>query len=133
MPHIELQYSANLDATLRERDVVQRVHEAALATGVFPLGGTRTRALRCDLAAIADGHPDNAFLDVQVRIGAGRDDDTKKRVGETLMETLGGALRDTPHWSSLALSIEIREIDGVFAWRQNTIHERVRERQGEAR
>ncbi len=130
MPHLEIQYSANLDATVRERDVVQRVHDTALATGVFPLGGTRTRAVRCDLAAIADGAPENAFLDLQVRLGAGRDTETKKRVGEALMETLCTAFRDTPHWASLALSIEIREIDGVFAWRQNTIHERVRERQG---
>lgn len=131
MPHLVLQYSKNLDETIRRQGLIERLHACALETGVFPLGGTRTRALCCDPCEIADGHPDNAFLDLQVRIGAGRDDATKRRVGEALLAALCASMRETAHWPALAISLEICEIDANFSWRQNTLHERVKERGSE--
>lgn len=133
MPHLVLQYSANLQEAIEAHEVVQRLHACALASGVFPEGGTRTRAIRCDLAEIADGHPDNAFVDLQIRIGQGRDEETRQRVGESLMAVLVETLGETPHASALAISAEIQEIDSRFSWRQNTLHERLAERRAEGK
>ncbi|MBV9079473.1 MAG: 5-carboxymethyl-2-hydroxymuconate isomerase, partial [Methylobacteriaceae bacterium] len=44
MPHIIVEYSANLDGAISPRRLVNGLHAAALETGVFPLGGLRTRA-----------------------------------------------------------------------------------------
>ena len=71
MPHLIVEYSANLEPALDIATLVEALHEAALETGVFPIGGMRTRAARRDLYRIADGHADNAFIHVQARIGAG--------------------------------------------------------------
>lgn len=128
MPHLILQHSANVADTLRSREVVARVHEAALATGVFPLGGTRTRALCCDDVSIADRDPANAFVDIEIRIGRGRDPETKKRVGDAIFAALCEALRGSPCEPHTALSLEIREIDPELSWRVNPVHERVAER-----
>ena len=46
MPHLILEYSANLEADIDIRKLITVVHEAALKTGVFPRGGCRTRAAR---------------------------------------------------------------------------------------
>ena len=72
MPHLVLEYSANLEPSIDIDGLLEAVHEAAAATGVFPRGGIRSRAVGHDRYRIADGHPDNGFVFLNVRIGAGR-------------------------------------------------------------
>ena len=59
MPHLILEYSSNLSTKLDVQTLVDRVHTAALETGMFKLGAVRTRATARDIYRIADGHPDN--------------------------------------------------------------------------
>ena len=73
MPHIIVEHSSNLSQHIEIPELLQSLHRAALETGVFPLGGLRTRAARRDDYVIADGHPDNVFIHVVLRIGHGRD------------------------------------------------------------
>jgi 2-oxo-hept-3-ene-1,7-dioate hydratase len=53
--------------------VVELVRKAAVETGIFPLGGIRVRAVRCEHYAIADGRQSHGFLDMVLRLGEGRD------------------------------------------------------------
>ena len=48
MPHVIVEYSANLAAAVEIKSLLAALHEAALETGVFPAGGIRTRAERRD-------------------------------------------------------------------------------------
>ena len=57
MPHFTIEYSANLDSRLDMAEVVEVVRKAAIETGIFPLGGIRVRAIKCEHYAIADGNP----------------------------------------------------------------------------
>ena len=70
MPHFTLEYSANLDARLDMGKVVEIVRKAAVETGIFPLGGIRVRAIRCEHHAIADGNSNHGFLAMLLRLGA---------------------------------------------------------------
>ena len=54
MPHLIVEYSGNLEKQLDMPAILRVVHDAALATGVFPFGGIRTRGERRDLYLIAD-------------------------------------------------------------------------------
>jgi len=72
MPHFTIEYSANLDALVDMGEAVEIVRKAAVETGIFPLGGIRVRAVRCEHYAIADGNPDLGFLDMVLRLGEGR-------------------------------------------------------------
>jgi len=49
MPHLIVEYSANLERDVDISRVVAAIHAAALETGVFPIGGIRTRAERRDV------------------------------------------------------------------------------------
>ena len=51
MPHLIVEYSANLERDVDIPRLVAAVHAAALETGVFPIGGIRTRAERRDIYA----------------------------------------------------------------------------------
>ena len=78
MPHFTLEYSANLDARVDMGTVVEVVRKTAVETGIFPLGGIRVRAVRCEHFAIADGSPELGFLAMVLRLGEGRDLATRK-------------------------------------------------------
>jgi len=54
-------------------ELAQQLSDVVVATGIFPLAGIRVRMHPVETYAIADGHPDNAFVALIMRIGAGRD------------------------------------------------------------
>jgi 5-carboxymethyl-2-hydroxymuconate isomerase len=62
MPHFSIEYSANLDAHVDMTEICEIVRRAAVETGIFPVGGIRVRAIRCEDYAIADGRHDYGFL-----------------------------------------------------------------------
>ena len=128
MPHITAEYSANLDADIDPARLVAALHEAALATGVFPLGGLRTRAVRREIFMVADGDPDNAFVAVTARIGAGRDAPTRQRVGEALMAALERETATAFAKRGLGLTVEVAETDPVGALKLNNLHRRMKDK-----
>lgn len=135
MPHIVIEYSGNLEPHADIPQLLDRVHATALDTGVFPVGGTRTRAARRDLYRIADRHPDNAFVHVSLAIRHGRDPATKQSVGQAVFDAVRAFLAEAESRVPLALSLEIREIDPDLSFKHNTVHEAVarREKEGGAR
>jgi 5-carboxymethyl-2-hydroxymuconate isomerase len=123
MPHFTLEYSANLDARLDMDEVVEVVRKAAVETGIFPLGGIRVRALRCEHYAIADGRTDFSFLAMVARLGEGRDLATRKKAGEHIFKTLSDYLDPVFAGGKFALSFEIQINDKETSWKRNNIHE----------
>ena len=123
MPHFTLQYSANLDARVDMAQVVEVVRKAAIETGIFPLGGIRVRAVRCDHYAIADGNPDLAFLDMVLRLGEGRDLTTRKQAGERIFRALSAHLDPVFARGKFALSFDMQINDKETSWKRNNIHE----------
>lgn len=128
MPHVIVEYSANLEADLALREVVDVLHVAALETGVFPIGGLRVRASRREIYKIADGHAENAFIHVQARIGHGRSPEVRAAAAETIFERLKAVTAEVYARRPLGLSIEIVEIDPVGSLKHNNLHEAVAKR-----
>jgi 5-carboxymethyl-2-hydroxymuconate isomerase len=125
MPHLALQYSDNIDVN-RMQGLCRALAGALVATGLFPLGGIRVRAIPCPAYAIADADPRNAFVDMTFRIGTGRSEADKKLTGERLMREAEAAFSEdlaSPHF---ALSLEIVEIDSVLSWKTNSMHNRLK-------
>lgn len=130
MPHIVVEYSANLEPHVSPQRLVDGLHRAALATGVFPIGGLRTRAARRDVYAIADGDPEHVFVAVQAWIGPGRDDATRKRVAEDLMRVLEAETAELFAARGTALSVDILELDPAGSAKMNNLHERLKAKAG---
>ncbi len=130
MPHLVVEYSANLEPDVDVAQLVRVLHEAAMMSGVFKPGAVRTRAVKREIYSIADDHPDNRFAHVVVRIGAGRSADVKRGLGEHLFDALTGALAEVSATRPLAISMEVQEIDPDFSFRKNNLHEIVAARGG---
>ena len=123
MPHFTLEYSANLDGRIDMGKIVEVVRSAAVDTGIFPLGGIRVRAIRCEHYAIADGKPSYAFLDMVLRLGEGRDLATRKRAGEHIFKALSAHLEPLFAQSRFALSFDMQINDKETSWKRNNIHD----------
>jgi 5-carboxymethyl-2-hydroxymuconate isomerase len=123
MPHFTIEYSANLDARLDMGEVVEVVRKAAVETGIFPLGGIRVRAIRCEHYAIADGRLDYGFLDMVLRLGEGRDLATRKTAGEHIFRALSQHLDPVFSQSKFALSFDMQINGKETSWKRNNIHE----------
>ncbi|MCA1456574.1 5-carboxymethyl-2-hydroxymuconate Delta-isomerase [Bradyrhizobium sp. BRP22] len=123
MPHFTIEYSANLDSRLDIGEVVELVRKAAIETGIFPLGGIRVRAIRCEHYAIADGRKDYGFLDMVLRLGEGRDLATRKRAGEDIFKALSTYLDPVFASSKFALSFDMQINDKETSWKRNNIHD----------
>jgi len=123
MPHFRIEYSTNLDAQVDMAKVVEIVRKAAVQTGIFPLGGIRVRAVRCEHYAIGDGNPEFAFLDMVLRLGEGRDLQTRKTAGEHIFRALSACLDPVFAKGKFALSFDMQINDKETSWKRNNIHE----------
>ncbi|KJC54385.1 5-carboxymethyl-2-hydroxymuconate isomerase [Bradyrhizobium sp. LTSP849] len=123
MPHFTIEYSANLDGRLDIGAVCEVVRKAAVETGIFPLGGIRVRAIRCEHYAIADARQDYGFLDMLLRIGEGRDLPTRKTAGEHVFNALSRHLDPVFAGSKFALSFDMQINDKDTSWKRNNIHD----------
>jgi len=123
MPHFTIEYSANLDERLDMAEVVDVVRKAAVETVIFPLGGIRVRAVRCEHYAIADGRPAYGFLDMVLRLGEGRDLATRKKAGEHIFKALSAHLDPVFAQSKFALSFDMQINDKETSWKRNNIHD----------
>jgi len=122
MPHFTIEYSANLDSRLDMAEVVEVVRRAAVETGIFPLGGIRVRAIRCEHYAIADGDPYHGFLDMVLRLGEGRDLLTRQQAGEHIFRVLSDHLDPVFASGQFALSFDMQINDKETSWKRNNIH-----------
>jgi 5-carboxymethyl-2-hydroxymuconate isomerase len=132
LPHLIVEYSANIEDQIALDALLDKLHTCALGTGVFPLGGLRVRAHRADAFRIADKAPDNGFVHVTALIGHGRPLDVQQRAAEELFAVLTKHLEPLYDKSPLALSLNVQEFHPVLNFKKNNLHEYVKRRGGKA-
>ena len=86
MPHIIVEYSTNLQKHTDIPGLIGTVHRAALASGLFTTAAVRTRAEPRDVFAIADEHPQNAFVAITARIAGGRTEAERQQIGDRVFQ-----------------------------------------------
>jgi len=111
MPHFHIEYSANLETAVDLPALCNILRLAAIETGVFPLAGVRVRATPCPHYSIADGDPQHGFIDISVRLRAGRPPETCKTTTAALFKAVEEFLAPVMARQSIALSMEMRDID----------------------
>jgi 5-carboxymethyl-2-hydroxymuconate isomerase len=126
MPHLSIQYSANLETRIDMSELCKTIHGAIMKSGLFELGAVRVRAFAADHYAVTDMHMENAFIDMIFRVGQGRSTEALKQAGENIFMAVSEVVKpllDTPHF---ALSFEIQEINAGLSWKKNSMHARLR-------
>ena len=112
MAHFIYEYSANLPAELLDLPgLMRKMHEAAAGSAIFPLSGLRSRAIRCEDFRVGNGDPGNGFVNLSMKVGSGRDLETRMAIGRSLFELLLQHLQPLLEQRALAVSFEMRELD----------------------
>ena len=126
MPHFIVEHSANLSAPHDMQALAQKISDVTNATGIFPLAGIRVRMHPVETYAMADGHPDNAFVAVIMRIGAGRDLETRQSAGRTVYDCICEFFADEIERGFMAVSVDMEINDPDMSFKRNGVADRLK-------
>lgn len=126
MPHVIVEYSANLEPRVDIQGLLHTLHQAMLGTGVAPPAALRTRAARREHYVVADGDPANAFIAITLRLGHGRDAATRAAVAQTVFDAASSFLDPDFANNPLAITLELEEIPPPGSLKRNNLHARMR-------
>ena len=110
MPHLILEYSANVLDEPDHARLLQGLHQSLAGTGLFSLSDFKGRAVRHEAFAVADGAPDRAFVALEVQVLDGRSDEVKALVAEICTQRLREAYPKTAAGRRLSLSVQVSDI-----------------------
>ena len=122
MPHFIAECTDNIREQADLSGLFSKVNDALAATGIFPIGGNRRRAIWLDPWQMADGQHDYAFVHMTLKIGAGRSLESRQDVGDmlfTLIKAHFAALMESRY---LALSFELDALHPTMNYKKNTVH-----------
>jgi 5-carboxymethyl-2-hydroxymuconate isomerase len=110
MPHLVLEYSANVPDQPDFRHVLLDLHDALVASALFERKDIKSRAVRHDVFAVADGAEDRAFVALSIAILDGRPDEVKAALSEAALDVLVRAFPELVAGGRGAISVEIRDL-----------------------
>jgi 5-carboxymethyl-2-hydroxymuconate isomerase len=124
MPHVIVEYSANIEADLSPDRLVDEIHQAAITSGIAEPVAVRTRLKRREHYRVGDGSPENAFVHIDVRGRKGRTPEQKKAMVQTIYDQANKTLDHVFKARPLALTVEFHEIDSDTRLLRNGMRER---------
>lgn len=123
MPHFHIEYSANLEAHVDIAALCEALRSRAASIEAFPMPGIRVRAIRVDHYAIADGNPKHGFVDISIRLREGRPPEVKADATQKIFKCAHDFLSSAMASHSIALSLEMRDIDACLSPKAGTIRD----------
>ena len=126
MPHLIIEHSANLSTSHDMAGLARQLSDVMAATGIFPLAGIRVRMHPVETYAMADGHPDNAFVAAIIRIGAGRDLETRQSGGRAVFECLCQHFAEEIDRGFMAISVDMEINDPDMSFKRNGLAARLK-------
>jgi 5-carboxymethyl-2-hydroxymuconate isomerase len=126
MPHFIVEYSANIEQELDLPGLLEVLNETAVSTGVFPLGGIRSRAIRCEHFRVAEGDPENGFIHLTAKVGSGRPEEVLKQAGDTVFAAFTEFLDPLFQRRWLSIGFELTELHPTLNYKKNNIHQKLK-------
>ncbi|WP_439437336.1 5-carboxymethyl-2-hydroxymuconate Delta-isomerase [Salinivibrio costicola] len=106
MPHLVMEYTDALAERVNIDQLVDDLHQAAIATDCFDPDALKSRAVPCAVWRVGAQADRGEFVHVEFRLLAGRSDQQKQQISNALT----GPLRDhAGHVTSL--TVEVRDMD----------------------
>lgn len=125
MAHVTVEWTDNLASDFDLKGLIALIAEEMRdrSDGVFPVGGIRVRGIELRDYVIADGQGErDAFINIDVKMGAGRSAEFRQRFFDALFGQVKAYLGDLFDRRPLALTLYVEEAEG---WKHNSIHKRL--------
>jgi len=122
MPHLRIEYTANLDGRAAIGELCQALGAAMAALveegqPVFPLGGTRVLAYPAPWHSVANGAPENAFVYLNLRITPGRSAATVQMAGQALLAVVRAHFDRAALGTPVGITLHIDEVQASYEGR----------------
>ncbi len=106
MPHLIIEYAQSLATDEQVPPLLDAVHEAALATGLFPESHIKTRAIPLQFCRTGSGS--DPFIHAQLRIKEGRSDAQKKELSSAVLAAI-----KSQSWAATVITVEVVNMDSA--------------------
>jgi len=128
MAHAIVEWTDNLEADdFAIRPLLELIAKAMReADNTFPWGGIRVRGIRLTDYVIADDTGQDAFVNISVKMGAGRSVAFKQAFFAALFDQIKAHLAHLFERRFLALSLYVDEADEAGSFKYNNLHVRFR-------
>lgn len=129
MPHLVIQYSANLEQKINVPELCQALSQEILAqqdeqgNRVFPIGGTRVLAYPAAHYVIADGQGDYGFMYFNFRITAGRPPALIKQIGDALRAVIQQHVNPVFEQATIGYTLQIDEGPEVYDAKEGNLRQ----------
>jgi 5-carboxymethyl-2-hydroxymuconate isomerase len=130
MPHVVIQYSANLETGVdmpglcRDIAAVLIAQKDEAGAPLFPPGGTRVLAYPAQVYAVADGNDDYGFCYINIRVAAGRTHASLTKSGDAVLAKVQARFAESFERDYFGVTIQIDESPGgqVYDAKHNNLH-----------
>ncbi|AWM85389.1 homoprotocatechuate degradation operon regulator HpaR [Microvirga sp. 17 mud 1-3] len=129
MPHIWVEYSSNLEDSIDVSALLKTTQDALIGDGtIFPFAGARTRGVPVQNYLIVDGHADNSFVHVLLRIAVGRSQEDRKAAASRVFEAVKDFLAPITASRPLGISVQMEEADEATNFKTSNYREYLKQR-----
>jgi 5-carboxymethyl-2-hydroxymuconate isomerase len=109
VPHLVLEYSANVTQEVAWDRLFAHLHQAVAEAGA-PLAGCKSRAVRHDTYHVADGRPGGAFVHLSIALLPGRTDEASAALSGRCLQLLVEEFRPSLESLDLQITVEVRDL-----------------------
>jgi len=110
MPRIIIDYSDNVQEEINS-ELFKAIHEYYVSTGRFSIEDIKSRAISHDNYLLGDGHPNNAFVSILMKIMEGREVAFRKELSQEVLKIAKGYFKNSIATLNLNLTCFVSEIE----------------------
>lgn len=110
MPHLTLEYTANLDAWAGDPDLLLALHRLLNSAAGIKIANCKSRWRMIDEWLVGDGGTSSAFIHLDIRFLEGRPKEVKDSVGQGAVDLIRNHFQAGDPELDLQITVEIRDI-----------------------
>jgi len=111
MPHLTLEYSANVTVESDLASLFHRLHEALVQTGGIRLENCKSRAYPARDFLVGSGSEGSAFVHLDIRFLEGRPAEVRQSIGQEARDILVEWFQFSVDTLDLQVTVEVRDIE----------------------
>lgn len=110
MPHLTLEFSANIIEKNNLAALFPSLHKILATTLPTNINGCKSRAIECEQFYVGEGAPNSAFIHVTLKVLPGRTPEHLQELGQIIMNELKQYFQASLTKLKLQITLEILEI-----------------------
>jgi 5-carboxymethyl-2-hydroxymuconate isomerase len=114
MPQLILEFSSNIVEKNNLANLFQEFHSILEKILPTDIDSCKSRSMECHNYYIGNGDPNNAFVHISLKIMPGRNLDTLKNVGDSMMAILKIYFASSLKELNLQITLEVMELQKTY-------------------